>query len=72
MMNWQVDDEVSGEKRFLLSDQIVGHGSATASVLWVDLKNKIIVTQSRRKGKRNFGKYFRNMIEVIENHLLAP
>ncbi len=69
MMDWKVKDEASGKEKNLLSDQIIGHGSATASVLWVDLKNNIILTQSRRRGNENFGKHFQKMVETIEKYL---
>lgn len=70
MMNWIIDDEKTGEKRSLLSENIIGHGSATASVLWVDLENNIILTQSRRKGNEKFGIHFRIMVEAIEEELV--
>ncbi len=70
MMSWKVKDEESGKEHYLLSDQIIGHGSATASVFWVDLKNNIVLTQSRRRGNRNFGKHFQKVVELIEEYLV--
>jgi CubicO group peptidase (beta-lactamase class C family) len=70
MMSRKVKDEETGEERSLLSDDIIGHGSATSSVFWVIPEHNIIITQSRRRGGRNFGQHFRKMIEVIEDHLV--
>ena len=70
MMVWNIKDDKTGERRNLLSDNIIGHGSATASVFWVDLESNIVLTQSRRRGNHNFGPNFRKMIEVIEKHVV--
>ena len=71
MMMLNIKDEKTGKQRNLLSDNIIGHGSATASVFWVDLENNIVLTQSRRRGGHTFGPNFRKMVEVIEKHLVG-
>ncbi|MDF1867701.1 MAG: serine hydrolase [Saprospiraceae bacterium] len=64
MMSWW-DSE---ENRFLLNDNVIGHGSATASVFWVIPELDMIITQSRRRGHRNYGPNFKKMIGVLEKH----
>ena len=70
-MDWETaQDEKTGEKRYLLSDNVIGHGSATSSVFRIDLKNNIIITQSRRKGKNRFGDHFLRLYKLIDNDLV--
>ena len=64
MMNWWLPDE----NRFLLSPNIIGHGSATSSVFWVIPDLDMVITQSRRRGNRDFAKYFKKMISIVESH----
>lgn len=64
MMNWWLPDE----NRFLLSSNIIGHGSATSSVFWVIPDLDMVITQSRRRGNRDFAKYFKQMISIVESH----
>ena len=68
MQNWEIKDNSS--KKFLLSDQVIGHGSATSSVFRIDLINKIVITQSRRMGKSNFGDHFLKVYEAIDEQLI--
>ena len=68
MQNWEIKD--SNSKKFLLSDQVIGHGSATSSVFRIDLINKIVITQSRRMGKSNFGDHFLKVYEAIDEQLI--
>ena len=67
MQNWEIKNNDS--KKFLLSDQVIGHGSATSSVFRIDLINKIVITQSRRMGKSNFGDHFLKVYEAIDEQL---
>ena len=69
MQNWEIDDKENNSKKFLLSDQVIGHGSATSSVFRIDLINKIVITQSRRMGKSNFGDHFLKVYEAIDEQL---
>ena len=45
----------------MLSENVIGHGSATSSQFRIDLENNIIITQTRRRGKSKFGEYFKKM-----------
>ena len=67
MQNWEIKNNDS--KKFLLSDQVIGHGSATSSVFRIDLINKIVITQSRRMGNSNFGDHFLKVYEAIDEQL---
>ncbi|TFH28205.1 MAG: class A beta-lactamase-related serine hydrolase [Bacteroidia bacterium] len=71
-MNRYAEDEKSGEKRAILSDQIVGHGSATSSVLNVDLKNGIVITQSRMNGGAQYDRYLNKAYLLIEKYYSTP
>ncbi len=70
MQNWKIDDKITGEERYLLSGNVIGHGSATSSVLRIDLDNNILITQSRRRGRSNFGKNFKKVYELIDEVLV--
>ena len=64
---WQRDEE-SGEKHNILSDHVIGHGSATSSILNVDLENKIVITQSRMDGGKLYHEYFNKAYLLIEKY----
>jgi CubicO group peptidase (beta-lactamase class C family) len=70
VMDWKVKDKNTNEEHFLVSDGIIGHGSATSSILWIIPKEDMIITQSRRRGNRNFGKNYQIMMKVVEKHLI--
>lgn len=70
IQEWEVNDEETGNKRYLLSKNVIGHGSATSSVFRIDLDNNIIITQSRRKGRSRFGNHFLKVIKLIDKKLV--
>ena len=72
MQEWEISDEETGEKRHLLSKNVIGHGSATSSVFRIDLDNNIIITQSRRKGRSRFGEHFLKIYKLIDKKLVDP
>ena len=72
-MNRYLKDEGSGEKRNILSDHVIGHGSATSSILNVDLENKIVICQSRLDKGRQYHEYLNRAYLLIEKyHDAAP
>ena len=54
----------------MLSENVIGHGSATSSQLRIDLDNNIIITQTRRRGKSRFGPNFEKLYKHIDNYLV--
>ena len=70
IQEWKVKDEQTGEDIYMLSKNVIGHGSATSSQFRIDLDNNIIITQTRRKGKSRFGNHFETMYQHIDNHLV--
>jgi hypothetical protein len=68
-MNRYMEDKTSGTRRAILSDQIVGHGSATSSILNVDLENDIVITQSRMDDGKNYPEYLNRAFLIIEKYL---
>lgn len=54
----------------LISDNVIGHGSATSNTFWVVPEHDLVITQTRRRGTRNFGPNFRNVIRVVKKHLI--
>jgi CubicO group peptidase (beta-lactamase class C family) len=69
-MNRYLKDEETGEKRNILSDHVVGHGSATSSILNVDLENGIVITQSRMDGGKLYQEYLNRAYLLIEKYLM--
>ena len=69
-MNSYIEDETTGKKRPILSDQVMGHGSATASVLRVDPVNNLVITQSRMNGGEYYEEYLTKALLLIEDHLV--
>ena len=70
IQEWKVKDEKTGEDIYMLSKNVIGHGSATSSQFRIDLDNNIIITQTRRRGKSRFGNHFETMYQHIDNHLV--
>jgi len=57
------------DEKSILSERIIGHGSATSTVLQVDLENNIVLTQSRRQGGAQFDQYLTKLLLTIEKNL---
>lgn len=70
LQEWKIKDKDSKVERYMLSENVIGHGSATSSVFRIDLDNKIIITQTRRRGKSKFGDHFEKMYLHIDNYLV--
>ena len=70
IQEWKVIDEQTGEDRYMLSKNVIGHGSATSSQFRIDLDNNIIITQTRRRGKSRFGPNFEKLYKHIDNYLV--
>jgi len=67
-MNRYLKDEDSGEKRNILSDDVIGHGSATSSILNVDLENRIVISQSRMDAGKEYYDYLNRAYLLIEKY----
>ena len=52
-----------------LSKQTIGHGSASACTLRVDLENDLVITMTRATAGENFGKYHPQFIEAVTRGL---
>lgn len=67
MNRWQKEEE-TGEKRNILSDHVIGHGSATSSILNVDLENGIVISQSRMDAGEQYHEYLNRAYLLIEKY----
>ena len=67
---WKIKNKDLGTESFMLSENVIGHGSATSSQFRIDLDNNIIITQTRRRGKSRFGHNFETMYQHIDNYLV--
>jgi CubicO group peptidase (beta-lactamase class C family) len=54
----------------LLSDQIVGHGSATSAILNVDLEHGIVLTQTRKIGGKEYHTFYQKVLLALEEGLM--
>jgi CubicO group peptidase (beta-lactamase class C family) len=70
IQEWKIKDDLTGADRYMLSKNVIGHGSATSSQFRIDLENNIIITQTRRRGKSKFDKHFRKMYQHIDSYLM--
>ena len=66
--NKWLKDEDTGEKRNILSDHVIGHGSATSSILNVDLEHKIVISQSRMDGGKLYHEYLNRAYLLLEKY----
>lgn len=67
-MNIFITDEKTGVKRAILSDKVIGHGSATSSILRVDPEHKIVFTQSRMNSGKYYDEYLTRAMLLIEKY----
>ena len=59
---------LSTDRGNILSDHVVGHGSATSSILNMDLENKIVITQSRLDGGKQYQEYLNKAYLLLEKY----
>ena len=45
---------------------VIGHGSATAAILRVDLDNELVITQTRRRGGPDYDQHLTKLLLAIE------
>ena len=55
----------------ILSRNVIGHGSATSSILRVDLDNELVIAQTRRAGGKQYDEHLENLLLTIEAGLLS-
>ena len=54
----------------ILSPDVIGHGSATATVFSVDFENDLIVTQTRRRGDKEYYANLQKCLMALEDGLV--
>jgi len=59
------------EDATILSRNIIGHGSATSSVLRVDLDNGLVIAQTRRIGGKRYEEHLERLLLAIEAGLVS-
>jgi hypothetical protein len=57
------------EDHTILSKNVIGHGSATAAILRVDLDNDLVICQTRRRAGKSYYKYLEKFLMAIEDGL---
>jgi CubicO group peptidase (beta-lactamase class C family) len=58
------------DDKTILSKNVIGHGSATSTILRVDLDNRLVISQTRRQGGKAYDKYLEKLLLTIEQGLL--
>jgi len=54
----------------LLSDKIIGHGSATSAILNIDPENGIVITQSRKIGGPKYYDYLVRLYSILDQEII--
>ena len=62
------EDIIAGKT--LLSDRVIGHGSATSAILRVDTKNDIVISQTRRRGGKKYEYYLAELYKILDEALI--
>ena len=57
------------EDATVLSKNVIGHGSATSAILRVDLDNDLVISQSRRRAGKAYGKNLDKFLLAIDEGL---
>jgi poly(3-hydroxybutyrate) depolymerase/CubicO group peptidase (beta-lactamase class C family) len=58
------------EDATILGKHVIGHGSATSSVLRIDLDNDLVIAQTRRIDGKSYNKYLTELLMAIEAGLI--
>jgi hypothetical protein len=58
------------DDKTILSENVIGHGSATSAILRVDLDNGLVISQTRRQGGKAYEKYLEKLLLTLEEGLL--
>jgi CubicO group peptidase (beta-lactamase class C family) len=58
------------DDKTILSKNVIGHGSATSTILRVDLDNNLVISQTRRQGGKAYEKYLEKLLLTIDEGLL--
>jgi CubicO group peptidase (beta-lactamase class C family) len=69
MRQYRSNDGDDSGNNLILGKNVVGHGSATATILRIDLDNDLIIAQSRRRGGQHYEKYLEKLYLVLEENL---
>jgi CubicO group peptidase (beta-lactamase class C family) len=69
MNNYQ-ENEATGEKRAIISESGLGHGSATSSILRVYPDKNIVIGSSRMNHGKDYEKYNEKMLLLIEKYFV--
>lgn len=56
-------------KDLILSEHVVGHGSATSCILRVDLDNDLVIAQVRRTSGPKYGEYLTKFLQAVADSL---
>ncbi len=67
--NRKSDDNKNSENKYILGENTIGHGSATSTILRVDLDNNLVISQSRRDAGQHYEEYLEKLLLIIENGL---
>ncbi|MCI0513811.1 beta-lactamase family protein [candidate division KSB1 bacterium] len=55
----------------ILSQNVIGHGSATSAILRVDLDHDLVICQTRRRGGSAYEKYLEKFLLTLESGLVS-
>lgn len=65
-LSWRRLEVEGAERDYVLSRDLVGHGSASSCILVADLEHDLVIAQARRTGGKAFDKYYRQLLETVE------
>ena len=72
-MTWMLTENPNAEKtgrKYLLSDRVVGHGAASSAIFRVDLKNKLLLVQTRGQAGRDYDKYLTLFLQTVDDTMI--
>ncbi len=58
------------DRRYLLSENTIGHGAASSAVLRADLDNHIVVAVSRFSGGQDYDQYLTRFLQVVDDSIV--
>lgn len=54
---------------YVLSRELIGHGSGSQCILNIDLEHDLVISQARRTGGKDFWEHYRKLLETVEASL---
>ena len=70
-LSYRRTEKIQGDKKsgYILTKNIIGHGSASKCIFLVDLEHDLVIAQARPTGGKDYDPYYRKLLATVESIL---